>query len=733
MTVDTLLSIGLWNAAGATALALAAAAAGLVCRRPAFLHALWLLVLLKLLTPPLWQIPVNWPEPEQVVQAPLPAPMQPPADVPELPVLLHVGTRAPEVDVVEFSPPETPEPIPWANAALTAWAAGSAFWFGLTLTRVLRFRRVLRRLAPAPAELQKRVADIAGRLGLRRVPTAYLVAAPVSPLVWALGRARLVLPAGLWQRLGEDQRDLLLAHELAHLRRGDGWVRLVEIFALGLYWWHPVAWWARRRLEETGEECCDAWVVSAFPALATDYAHALVESAAYLSAARAAVPVGASGMGRVPLLRRRLTMILQGRTPRALSRGGVLMVVAVAAGLLPLWPVRAQPARDDGGPQAAVPGPNDPQPDPKQVPPPGDKSKQLEQLRAEVQVASAHLEVAKTKLLLALRGYDDAKADLDAAKRDGKKDLAELRISVVYKAVAVADCEQQVATSQAALDLANKRLREAQGKAKAPEDKSAAPGEDERPFFDLAQLFDNTVWNFGKVARGMPVAHSFVFMNTAKRTVKIGVVRPSSTAVKADVSKTEIRPGESATIEVTLDTGRFTGPKTFYLMVSFSQPAELEVKLEIKGVSWEPSSPPNKAGDADRLRELEEKLEKLQQDLDSMRKELDRGKTKLPRPKAQNSVPMTFTNSNRFKVPFNIDPSHSAQIGQLVLLVSDDEGETWSLAAKARPEAGAFEFTAPRDGVYWFVVETEDRNGVREPASKGDWQPQLTVAVKTAP
>src|SRR2546423_1746173 len=127
---------------------------------------------------------------------------------------------------------------------------GTPLGWGLALARVLRFRRLLGRLTP-DAVLQERTQSLARRLGLARCPLVYLVAAPISPLVWALGgRARLLVPAGLWQRLGQEQRGLLLAHELAHLRRGDPWLRLLELIVLGLYWWHPVAWWARGRLEE---------------------------------------------------------------------------------------------------------------------------------------------------------------------------------------------------------------------------------------------------------------------------------------------------------------------------------------------------------------------------------------------------------------------------------------------------------------------------------------------------
>src|SRR5947209_13740251 len=59
--MDTLLYAGLGNAVTATALALVVAAVARFCRRPALVHSLWLLVLLKLVTPPIVSVPLPWP------------------------------------------------------------------------------------------------------------------------------------------------------------------------------------------------------------------------------------------------------------------------------------------------------------------------------------------------------------------------------------------------------------------------------------------------------------------------------------------------------------------------------------------------------------------------------------------------------------------------------------------------------------------------------------------------
>ena len=62
--METLYRAGLSNALSATFLALLVACLGRVlARRPAVLHCLWLLVLVKLVTPPLYEVSIPWPEP----------------------------------------------------------------------------------------------------------------------------------------------------------------------------------------------------------------------------------------------------------------------------------------------------------------------------------------------------------------------------------------------------------------------------------------------------------------------------------------------------------------------------------------------------------------------------------------------------------------------------------------------------------------------------------------------
>jgi beta-lactamase regulating signal transducer with metallopeptidase domain len=374
--MNALFEIAMSNVLMAGALAVPATLAGLWGRRPALTHGLWLLVLLKLVTPPLFQVPVSWPE--LVTPAPEPPPRlaalpEPMADTPVLPVvedppagqeavdepqpadlaagvpirLVPEGPVGSEPQAAEM-PPVAVAPVSAAavDIAWTTWLGGlgltgSAVWLVLATWRLARFKRLLRFACRAPDTVQQEARALAETMGVR-CPQVLLMPAAISPMLWVGRSPRLLLPEGLVARLRPQQLATVMAHELAHWRRGDHRVRWLEMLALCLYWWCPLAWWARRQLQQAEEECCDAWVVAVLPEAARDYALALVDTIDFLSGASAPLPPVASGVGHVRLLKRRLTMILRGTTPQSLTRAGLLGVAGLGLFLLPFVPGRAQ-------------------------------------------------------------------------------------------------------------------------------------------------------------------------------------------------------------------------------------------------------------------------------------------------------------------------------------------------------------------------------------------------------
>jgi beta-lactamase regulating signal transducer with metallopeptidase domain len=319
--------------------------------------------------------------------------------------------------------------LPWRPVVGTLWLVGSLLWFMLAGLRIARFHRLLRQATPAPSEVQDQARRLASRLGLARCPGVWLVPGSLSPSLWSLtGPPRLLLPAALLDQLSKQQRATLLTHELAHLRRRDHWVRGLELLVLGLYWWFPLVWWARREIREAEEQCCDAWVVWALPSAARDYALAIVTTLDFLSGVRPAVPLAASGIGPVHSLRRRLTMIMQGTTPRALSLAGFAGVLALAALLLPWLPALAQ-VEDPAAPRREEP--RDRQPD-------NDRAAQIEKARAEVRELMARFRQMEGQMRLAaqqLHGAQRRLAELEGQpgdprdrRRPGGRDAGDRRL-----------------------------------------------------------------------------------------------------------------------------------------------------------------------------------------------------------------------------------------------------------------------------------------------------------------
>jgi bla regulator protein blaR1 len=423
-------------------------AVGRFARRPALTHALAVILLLKLITPPLWRIPITLPEaaPAPIARTTGKA-IEHPASVPAESQLMGANETT---GVVPFDPQTTgnsfapilreapplteaaraaaPAPVAQAKPSIAfprwrewvvplaqwVWVAGSVLCAAVAGARVVRFSRALR-FATRAADVQPRANLLARRLGLRAAPPIWFVPGFVSPMLWSLARPRLLLPHALWERLDVIERDTILLHELAHWRRGDGLIRWIELLATCLYWWHPACWWTRRELREAEEQCCDAWVLWAMPGTFKNYANALLEAVEFASvgadrpSARGAVPALASRMGQFVHLRRRLTMLKHGNIARALSWGGLAGVMTLGSFVLPVAPTWGQ---DRPAPQPEPRVAPDVQPDPFAAPAaePGSRSIQMT-LNGAAESAPQHADLQRK-----MADLDRAKADRDRAR-----------------------------------------------------------------------------------------------------------------------------------------------------------------------------------------------------------------------------------------------------------------------------------------------------------------------------
>lgn len=370
-----LVAMGLTNSVMAGALALVAWSVGHWGRRPALSRILWIVVLAKLLTPPLYEpavrgwftIPLH--EPPSAVDAgrttPPPARDQVPSARPDF--------AAPSADILgaasgpqgfDASPDKSREhqradarsptaaplwrlwqmlaaakPPTWVKLVAALWAVGSIVCATCLALRTWRFRRFLARAAHFDLELSRQAAELVGDAGLQSSPPVLLVESVVSPMLWGVGRrACLLFPAELARRMQPAARDALLLHELAHYASRDWLIRLLELAAQVIYWWYPLVGWARHEIEAAEEERCDAWVLEHQAGTRRGYAEALLATLDFLCGPVRPLPPAACGLGPAALLRARLTQIMCGNVSGRASRGSKALGLVVAALALPVSP-----------------------------------------------------------------------------------------------------------------------------------------------------------------------------------------------------------------------------------------------------------------------------------------------------------------------------------------------------------------------------------------------------------
>lgn len=401
--MDLLFFIGLHNATVVGLLAILVWSVTRIWKNQPAAHLMWLLVLVKLVMPPVVNIDVGkWGSVlvpatnKSAVDSPSIAP-QPVGDVSRGSIPLSAedarsdGERNLTQDVTQASVPGAsspsavpPQPHMTVPAAWNAiqpllmwtWIVGAGLVAILTGIRIVRFQRLIAGMLPASQGLKSVVDGLANRMGLRRCPDVRVTDSGTAPLVWSVGwRATVILPIRLLDALDEHQTAMVLAHELAHVRRCDHWVRVVELIVSTLYWWNPVVWWGRRQLHTVEEQCCDAWVAWMYPGRSHDYAECLFRAADLVMSHSTALVLGSPFLN-THTLKARVEVVLKNRSQRTASRLVVVCLGLFAAVVIPAGVYRAHgqagrdipagegrsdsrsPEKADGAPAPVVAEPN---------------------------------------------------------------------------------------------------------------------------------------------------------------------------------------------------------------------------------------------------------------------------------------------------------------------------------------------------------------------------------------
>jgi beta-lactamase regulating signal transducer with metallopeptidase domain len=331
-------------------------------QRPHLAYALWLVVLIKCVTPPVMSSPTGvmshlvipkpaWltfesaveveeerTEPKLVDLAPELPPDPLPLQVSEANFEVDDLSRGFVIDEDELPPEffgetefdeqflaadETPPVIEPeileepATAAAPVSARLWKIWLGsagcvllVTFARVLiTLRRVYRNRVETPAQLADLVSRLSVKLRLRRKVSVLVTAAKVGPAVVGFFRPLLILPQVVTQGRSPRELEPIIAHELLHVKRGDLGVGWLQVLVQSLWWFHPLVWLVNRFLSREAERCCDEAVVAELDCPPSRYARCLLN---VLEQKRNLTPIPACpGVKPVELTKQRMERIMK--------------------------------------------------------------------------------------------------------------------------------------------------------------------------------------------------------------------------------------------------------------------------------------------------------------------------------------------------------------------------------------------------------------------------------------
>ena len=277
----------------------------------------------------------------QPASATVPAPVPPPP----------AGTFSTEIEPPRTTAPALSEPavtpvridwkerldalftavLPWM---VTVWIVGV---FALA-TRQFGGWIMLLRLCGTGAEpvdevLAGKLRNIAQRLGVRRV--VRLISSVNVAVPSAIGHLKpvILLPASLLSGLSTQQIEAILAHELAHIRRHDYLINLIQLTCETVLFYHPAVWWISREIRREREHCCDDLALQVCgDRIAYARTLATLEERRFAVTTAAMAATGGSLMQRI---RRIVGQPVASEAPRGTWLAGMLVVLSVCV-IVPL-------------------------------------------------------------------------------------------------------------------------------------------------------------------------------------------------------------------------------------------------------------------------------------------------------------------------------------------------------------------------------------------------------------
>ncbi len=181
-----------------------------------------------------------------------------------------------DISMIELAAIKIAPALPYMVGLWLAGVVGMSLWHtgGLLLLADIKRRGTL----PADDSTEEIFRKLVKRLKVK-IPVRLAHSAKVMvPCVLGWFRPVVLLPMAILSGLSNEQLEAVLAHELAHIRRYDCLVRLMQAMVETVLFYHPAVWWVSSRIRQESEHCCDELAITACPDR-SNYASALIRVA----------------------------------------------------------------------------------------------------------------------------------------------------------------------------------------------------------------------------------------------------------------------------------------------------------------------------------------------------------------------------------------------------------------------------------------------------------------------
>ncbi|MGY8641331.1 MAG: M56 family metallopeptidase [Verrucomicrobiales bacterium] len=270
---------------------------------PALKHGLWLRVFaaslaipLLLLVFPRWEILPSLTETPAPVTEPLAA-----VDSP----MIYTSTFTPEGGVIIPTPPNRLE-FSWPWILFSVWGIGVVFWIFRSFAASAFLRKIERSARHPDSGLLEKFTALKQSVGAKQPVTLLISPLVKSPFTWGLTSPRIALPESAGD-FPEADIEMILLHELEHVRRRDALAVLISRMFFAMNWVNPLAWLAIRETTSLREEACDRRVLSSGHA-SESYAEMLFRQAK--TASNPYLQTCATAVAETGTIEKRIQMIL---------------------------------------------------------------------------------------------------------------------------------------------------------------------------------------------------------------------------------------------------------------------------------------------------------------------------------------------------------------------------------------------------------------------------------------